>query len=583
MKGLKGIKGIAVLLALSLVLGGCGGGAADKGGKGNGGNGGKNGGAQTGNAVTEQNVGVFDQTTGEAKWTEMSDTFPSMLWGRYTYDEWTSSGTNEESSYTLDYKKFYENMKFVKCSVTLDGKPVSKELSAVPIEITGAYPLGSSRSILEAIESKGQTPYQTSWGNYYWERPINNVWELKEWEDEVYEAYIKKFRKNTYWGDFKKLMNMNVIQMGFMTSEKKIAIATFLYQVEGNQLHLYEWEADPKTFEISMTEWCTMEFCFSGRNLMLRREGCTVALCPTAFSMGARSEDKSVLYTDGFANDAGNTCGDLMGFFWHSGDESKGTISFTDGGKAVEKTVRADSRELTFQWTKRYRKKDDKLVLEEKAGEMSYGYVWTEPFGVLLVKDGKYYRYQHGENHYYEAQVGENLDEDMAVGDLSQDQLEKLIAEREAILEELQKAFDEAEIHIDIDQNSGKVTMDSSILFGVDQDSLSTDGKDYLDRFLKVYGSVVLSERFADAVSEILVEGHTDTDGTYEHNLDLSERRANYVKNYCLEICPELEGKISAKGCSYDNPIYDAEGNVDKAASRRVVFKFKLRVTGAED
>ena len=179
--------------------------------------------------------------------------------------------------------------------------------------------------------------------------------------------------------------------------------------------------------------------------------------------------------------------------------------------------------------------------------------------------------------------MGENLDADMAVGDLSQDQLEKLIAEREAILEELQKAFDEAEIHIDIDQNSGKVTMDSSILFGVDQDSLSTEGKDYLDRFLKVYGSVVLSERFVDTVSEILVEGHTDTDGTYEHNLDLSERRANYVKNYCLESCPELEGKISAKGCSDDNPIYDAEGNVDKAASRRVVFKFKLRVTGAED
>jgi chemotaxis protein MotB len=311
---------------------------------------------------------------------------------------------------------------------------------------------------------------------------------------------------------------------------------------------------------------------------MLRREGCTVAYCPTIFSKGAQSTAHGVIYTDGFANDVNDTCGELLGFFWHSGEEGKGTISFTDGGKAVEKLVRANAEELTFQWTKRYRRKDDQLVLEELAGEMSVGYVWTEPFGVLLVKDGKYYRYQNSENHYYEEQVGQFLGDDVAVEDLSQSQVNKLIAEREAILTELQKAFEEAQIHVEVDPNGGKVTMDSSILFGVDQDSLSEEGKEYLDRFLKVYSAVVLGERFVDTVSEVLVEGHTDTDGSYEHNLDLSERRASHVMQYCLEICPELEGRISAKGCSFDNPIYDAEGAVDKDASRRVVFKFKLRV-----
>ena len=592
---MDGRKGIAALLVLLLLLCGCQGAGAGKGE-----NGTTGGGEQL--PAEEQNIGIYDVTTGDASWKEMKDTFPSMLWGRYTYDEWTAAGAEEPSSedagntaadsgeaagstadssqpvkYRLDYKKFYDNAKFLKCSVTLEGKTVSKELSAVPIEITAAFPLGASKNILEALQLKEFNPYQTNWGDYYWERPINNTWGLQEWEDKIHELYLKRFR-NEHWNNFKKLMNQNVIQMEFMTKEKKVAIASFLYQVEGNQLHLYEWEADPDTFEISMTKWCTMEFCFSGRNLMLRREGCTVAYCPTIFSKGAQSTAHGVIYTDGFANDVNDTCGELLGFFWHSGEEGKGTISFTDGGKAVEKLVRANAEELTFQWTKRYRRKDDQLVLEELAGEMSVGYVWTEPFGVLLVKDGKYYRYQNSENHYYEEQVGQFLGDDVAVEDLSQSQVNKLIAEREAILTELQKAFEEAQIHVEVDPNGGKVTMDSSILFGVDQDSLSEEGKEYLDRFLKVYSAVVLGERFVDTVSEVLVEGHTDTDGSYEHNLDLSERRASHVMQYCLEICPELEGRISAKGCSFDNPIYDAEGAVDKDASRRVVFKFKLRV-----
>ena len=201
---------------------------------------------------------------------------------------------------------------------------------------------------------------------------------------------------------------------------------------------------------------------------------------------------------------------------------------------------------------------------------------------MILTVDGKYYRYQHSENHYYEEQLGENLETDVTVGELSETQVDRLLAEREAILEELRKAFEQAEIHVDIDPNGGKVTMDSSILFGVDEDSVSEEGRDYLNRFLKVYSSVVMDEKYTDTISEIQVEGHTDTDGAYDHNLALSERRADCVMRYCLEICPQLEGRISAKGCSYDNPVYDAEGNVDKAASRRVVFKFKLRVGGEE-
>ena len=563
-------------LFLALVLGGCGG-------SGNGAQG-------EGQKVTpalENPVSDYVVSTKEAKWTQMGETFPSMLWGAYTYDEWIPSGETGNpqkpySNYELDEEQFCESVKLLKSSITMDGEAKSVKLTALPIEITGAFPLGASKNILESIQLRDRSAYETLWGSFYWKKPVNNSWGLKEWEEEVHDAYFKRFKNNDHWDAFRSLMSLNVIQMEFLTEEKKSAAATFLYQVEGGKLHLYEWEADPETFEVTQKEWAVMEFCFSGRTLMLRREGCTVAYSPAAFSQKALQLEEGIPYTDGYANDQDAICQDLLGFFWYGGDETKGSIEFTDGGKAVEEAVRMDGDQLTLRWAKRYRSDSGKLKLEELPGEMTFAYLWTEPFGVILVKDGKYYRYQHSEDHYYEELLGENLGDEVTVGDLSEEQKERLLAEREKILAELQQAFEQAEIHVDIDPGGGKVTMDSSILFDVDEDTISDEGKDYLNRFLEVYGKVVTDEKYADTISEIQVEGHTDTDGTYDHNLALSESRADYVMRYCLEICPALEGRISAKGCSYDDPVYDADGNVDKTASRRVVFKFKLKI-GEED
>lgn len=569
-------------LVLGLMLGGCGGNA------GSGGNGGAvPKGGQKENSASENPVSDYAVSTKDAKWTQMGETFPSMLWGAYTYDEWIPSGETGNpqkpySKYELDEDQFCESVKLLKSSITMDGDAKNMELTALPIEITGAFPLGASKSILESIQLRDKNAYETLWGSFYWKKPVNNSWERKEWEEEVHGAYTKKYKNNDHWDAFRSLMSLNVIQMKFLTEEKKPAAATFLYEVEGGGLHLYEWEADPETFEVTSKEWAVMEFCFSGRTLMLRREGCTVAYSPAALCQKALQLEEGIPYTDGYANDPDKVWQDLLGFFWYGGDEAKGSIEFTDGGKAVEKAVRVDGNQLTLRWTKRYRSDSGKMKLEEVPGEMTCEYLWTEPFGVILVKDGKYYRYQHSEDHRYESLLGENLGDDVAVGDLSEQQKARLLAEREKILAELQQAFEQAVIHVEIDPSGGKVTMDSSILFDVDKDTISAEGKDYLNRFLEVYGKVVTDEKYADAISEIQVEGHTDTDGDYDYNVALSERRAEYVMQYCLEVCPALEGRISAKGCAYDEPVYDADGNIDKVASRRVVFKFKLKIGETE-
>lgn len=69
------------------------------------------------------------------------------------------------------------------------------------------------------------------------------------------------------------------------------------------------------------------------------------------------------------------------------------------------------------------------------------------------------------------------------------------------------------------------------------------------------------------------------------HNLELSQDRALSVARFCLdennsilskEQLNELRPILTANGRSYSDPIYDSNGNVDMAASRRVEFKFRL-------
>jgi len=157
------------------------------------------------------------------------------------------------------------------------------------------------------------------------------------------------------------------------------------------------------------------------------------------------------------------------------------------------------------------------------------------------------------------------------------------IAEMKAsLMADLSVAFQTSGLAVTMDSTTGEIMIDSAILFGYNEDTVSDLGKAMLDRFITVYTAVVCSEKYEGFLSAIQVEGHTDTSGTYEYNLDLSERRAWNVMEYCLsgssglsaDTVAQLEDLMAAVGCSYDYPIYDKNGNVDMDASRRVSFRF---------
>ncbi len=178
------------------------------------------------------------------------------------------------------------------------------------------------------------------------------------------------------------------------------------------------------------------------------------------------------------------------------------------------------------------------------------------------------------------------LSELQALMDEQQAKLDNIIGVRSELVQALKEEFDDSDLHIAVDEQTGAITFDSTILFDYNKDTLTDTGKEYLAKFLPGYVKVLLGDKYRDYISEILIEGHTDTDGKYMFNLELSQDRAYSVAEYCLsddgEVLTDdeleaLRSVVSVTGRSYSSPVYDENGEVDMEASRRVEFSFHLK------
>ncbi len=166
-----------------------------------------------------------------------------------------------------------------------------------------------------------------------------------------------------------------------------------------------------------------------------------------------------------------------------------------------------------------------------------------------------------------------------------QKELTKLLTVREEIVDDLKKNFQDTDLAIDVDDKTGVITIDASVLFDFDSSDLTNEGMKLLDEVIPRYYSVVFNDDVKDYVSEVIVEGHTDTQGTYLYNLFMSQKRAFNVVQYCMaeegnmlgdERVEEFGKILTANGKSYTNPILTENGEVDDEASRRVEIKFRL-------
>ncbi|MBR5473757.1 MAG: OmpA family protein [Clostridia bacterium] len=168
---------------------------------------------------------------------------------------------------------------------------------------------------------------------------------------------------------------------------------------------------------------------------------------------------------------------------------------------------------------------------------------------------------------------------------VSGSQLSEVTEKKSRLYDDLISAFAAEGITVSVNKETGEIALDSSVLFGGDSAELTADGKTFLNKFIKAYTTVVYSEEYTGFISKTMVEGHTApvAGSTYASGYDLSVERATNVKNYCLsgetgiDVTP-IANTLEAVGYSNSQPIYDSNGDVNMAASRRVSFRFMVNI-----
>ncbi|MDE7044217.1 MAG: OmpA family protein [Acetatifactor sp.] len=178
------------------------------------------------------------------------------------------------------------------------------------------------------------------------------------------------------------------------------------------------------------------------------------------------------------------------------------------------------------------------------------------------------------------------LEIDEARGELesTRSQLQDIVGVRTDIIGQLQSRFNNSSMKVD--PQNGSISFSSDVLFKYGSANLTEASKDTLTEIIPMYLDVLLQDQFRDYIAEIIIEGHTDTDGSYQHNMDLSSDRASSVARYILnpanglsgDKVEQLQSLLTINGRSYSSPIYVAgTDEIDMAASRRVEIKFRLK------
>lgn len=163
--------------------------------------------------------------------------------------------------------------------------------------------------------------------------------------------------------------------------------------------------------------------------------------------------------------------------------------------------------------------------------------------------------------------------------------IDQIMGVRKQLVSELNNEFNsDDEMGIDIDEKTGAIIFDTEILFAYDDDELKDESFAFLDEFVPRYLDVLLASDYEDYVAEIIIEGHTDRDGSYLYNLELAQNRAYSVASYLLgddfpdkTIQNELEQKLTVNSKSFTDFRTDENGEYSADASRRVEFKFRLK------
>ena len=163
--------------------------------------------------------------------------------------------------------------------------------------------------------------------------------------------------------------------------------------------------------------------------------------------------------------------------------------------------------------------------------------------------------------------------------------------------EEIVKRYDQikTQLYIDLqeefkeDLTVWRATIDSTLCIRFQEPSMLFDeGKavlkpkfqEILQDFFPRYIAVLNREQYRDNIEEIRIEGHTNSNGGYYSNMELSQDRTRAVLQYCFSLMPDndvmwLKGLVTANGLSSSHLILTKSGEENKDLSRRVEFRVR--------
>lgn len=184
------------------------------------------------------------------------------------------------------------------------------------------------------------------------------------------------------------------------------------------------------------------------------------------------------------------------------------------------------------------------------------------------------------------------------------DDVSNVIVLQDELIRFLSDTIEGSDSGLTMDATTGSIQFEGRVLFDEGSAKLRPDGIETLAVFAKdVLTPLLREERYTVHLESIVVEGHTNDNGSYLYNLALSQDRAYEVMRHTLQMMSAqeiretgfdqvdlLERLLVANGRSYSTPVcLEPEGaqfysectNLDKDLSRRIEIRFRLNTEDA--
>lgn len=395
--------------------------------------------------------------------------------------------------------------------------------------------------------------------------------------------YVSTMSTGYEFADFEQVTDVPVAVISFATADS-IGHISCIYEINGRKITFKEVDStnaigEPIEYEASGLE-LTYDFEIKGPYLTLSKGNSSIQLKSYCFtenvddlSMSGYSLPSSPLVNNidyfsaatpwNYAVTKDGSYIDLSAY--KLDDEGRFSVYFKEKDYSSDKT-----EEFIEQYA---------YIVQSDSGNL------LPSFKIVLLDSSKVYYYT---DDILLREKRALKDQGADIKDLTEEEIKEIAEKKSDLFDDLYQEFSSQNINVIINRATGEIAMDASVLFGGDSADITADGKNLINKFLKVYTSIIYNEKYDGFISKTLIEGHTApvAGSTYESGLPLSQQRADNVKDYCLssetgisqDYISELTSSMESVGLSNSKPVIGSDGNVNMTDSRRVSFRFLINL-----